>query len=111
MNDADSMLVRVRRPDGRETWLRVPEEQLQRLMDLAAGEFGDKSIIGGPEPEKGEMKRRWINLKVKQRVRGRLHRAAEAVRDMWGRLSNLRRPHHALGAWGVRRRGQPAAPM
>jgi hypothetical protein len=39
-------LVRVRRPDGREFLLRVPGEHLQRVMDLAAGEFGDKTIKG-----------------------------------------------------------------
>lgn len=45
----DEALVRIRRPDGREILLRVPGEHLQRVMDLAAGEFGDKSIIlGGP---------------------------------------------------------------
>jgi hypothetical protein len=43
------LLVRVRRPDGRETLLRVPDEHLQRVMDLANGEFGDQSILlGGP---------------------------------------------------------------
>ncbi len=45
MTDQDSFLVRVRRPDGVEVLLRVPEEYLERVMDLAAGEFGDKSII------------------------------------------------------------------
>jgi hypothetical protein len=45
----DPILVRVRRPDGQTILLRVPEEHLQRLMDLANGEFGDKSIdLGGP---------------------------------------------------------------
>jgi len=43
-------LVRIRRPGGREILLRVPEEHLQRVMDLANGEFGDPNIIlGGPE--------------------------------------------------------------
>jgi len=49
LND-DSILVRLRRPDGRETIVRVPGEHLQRVMDLANGEFGDTSIdLGGPE--------------------------------------------------------------
>lgn len=44
------MLVRVRRPDGKETLLNVPDEHLQRVMDLAVGEFGDPSILlDGPE--------------------------------------------------------------
>ncbi len=43
-------LVRMRRPDGREYLLRVPGEHLQRLVDLACGEFGDPSIIlDGPK--------------------------------------------------------------
>lgn len=49
MND-DSFLVRLRRPDGKETLVRVPGEHLQRVMDLANGEFGDKSIeLDGPK--------------------------------------------------------------
>lgn len=48
----DSILVAVTRPDGIKIVLRVPEEHLQRVMDLANGEFGDKSIdIGGPRPD------------------------------------------------------------
>lgn len=47
----DEALVRVRRPDGVETLLRVPGEHLQRVIDLACGEFGDKSIVLGPIPE------------------------------------------------------------
>jgi hypothetical protein len=43
---ADHCLVRMRRPDGSEYMLRVPAEHLQRVMDLAAGEFGDKTILG-----------------------------------------------------------------
>lgn len=39
-------LVRIRRPDGRETLLRVPGEHLQRVLDLAAGEFGDRTVLG-----------------------------------------------------------------
>lgn len=43
-------LVRMKRPDGSHYLLQVPEEHLQRVMDLAAGQFGDPSIdIGGPE--------------------------------------------------------------
>lgn len=46
----ESILVRVRRPDGSEKTLRMPAEHLQRVMDLATGEFGDPSIIHvGPE--------------------------------------------------------------
>lgn len=53
VNDG-TFLVRVRRLDtGKETLLRVPAEHLQRVMDLANGEFGDPSIIlGGPEMPK-----------------------------------------------------------
>jgi hypothetical protein len=39
-------LVRLRRPDGTETLMRVPGEHFDRVMALAAGEFGDKSIVG-----------------------------------------------------------------
>lgn len=46
----ETLLVRVRRPNGREVYLRVPYDHLERVMDLAAGEFGDPSIIlGGPK--------------------------------------------------------------
>lgn len=46
----DPLLVRLRRPDGKETIVRVEGEHLQRVMDLANGEFGDASIdLGGPE--------------------------------------------------------------
>lgn len=38
-------LVRLRRPDGTETLMRVPGEHFDRVMALAAGEFGDKSIV------------------------------------------------------------------
>jgi len=44
METDDSFLVRLRRPDGKETLVRVPGEHLQRVMDLANGEFGDKTI-------------------------------------------------------------------
>lgn len=52
--DSSDSLVRIRRPDGKETLLRVPGEHLQRVMDLAVGEFGDKSIVLGdiPPPRK-----------------------------------------------------------
>lgn len=54
----DPMLVRLRRPlpDGsvKETLVRIPGEHWERVMALACGEFGDKSIdIGGPELPKG----------------------------------------------------------
>jgi hypothetical protein len=39
-------LVRLRRPDGTETLMKVPGEHFDRVMALAAGEFGDKSIVG-----------------------------------------------------------------
>lgn len=49
----DPMLIRMKRPDGSTYYLQVPGEHLQRVMDLANGEFGDKSIdLGGPEPVK-----------------------------------------------------------
>jgi hypothetical protein len=41
----ETFLVRVRRQDGSEKILRVPAEHLQRVMDLACGEFGDPSIV------------------------------------------------------------------
>ena len=47
----DDALVRIRRPDGSTALLRVPGEHLQRVIDLACGEFGDKSIVLGPIPE------------------------------------------------------------
>lgn len=37
-------LIRVTRPDGHSTLLRVPGEHWERVMALAAGEFGDRSI-------------------------------------------------------------------
>ena len=38
--------VHLKRPDGSQIQLKVEnEDQLQRLMDLTAGEFGDKSIV------------------------------------------------------------------
>jgi hypothetical protein len=42
-------LVRVTKPDGSTILLRVPNEHLERVMALAAGEFGDRSIT---TPEK-----------------------------------------------------------
>lgn len=46
----DDALVRIRRPDGSTALLRVPGEHLQRVMDLACGEFGDPSIVMGDIP-------------------------------------------------------------
>jgi hypothetical protein len=43
--ESADVVVRIKRPDGRETWLRIPGEHWERVVDLAAGEFGDKSII------------------------------------------------------------------
>lgn len=46
----ETLLVRVRRPDGREVFLRVPYDHLERVMELANGEFGDPSItLAGPQ--------------------------------------------------------------
>ncbi len=42
---SDDILVRMRRPNGSTFDLAVPIEHLQRVMDLANGEFGDKSIV------------------------------------------------------------------
>lgn len=39
-------MVRLRRPDGSTALLKVPGEHFDRVMALAAGEFGDKSIVG-----------------------------------------------------------------
>ena len=50
----DPILVRVRRPDGSEKILKVPAEHLDRLLALAEGEFGDKSIIGIQAPQQEE---------------------------------------------------------
>ena len=48
-------LVRMKRPDGRTYYLRVDGEHLQRVMDLANGEFGDRTIdLGGPEMPEAE---------------------------------------------------------
>lgn len=47
--------VRLKRPDGKITEMKIQDEHLQRVMDLANGEFGDKSILlDGPEPAKEE---------------------------------------------------------
>lgn len=52
MEKIDSALVTVTRPDGIRVVLRVPAEHMQRVMDLANGEFGDPSIdLGGPTPK------------------------------------------------------------
>lgn len=50
----DDALVRIRRPDGSTALLRVPGEHLQRVMDLACGEFGDPSILLGDISEPRE---------------------------------------------------------
>lgn len=42
-------LVHMRRPDGREYWLRIPPEHWDRVMALTQGEFADPSIqLSGP---------------------------------------------------------------
>lgn len=52
------VLVRVKRPDGSIKWLRVPAEHWPRVLELANGEFGDKTIdMGGPELPKETPKR------------------------------------------------------
>ena len=40
----DPMLVRLTRPNGSSVIVRVPPEHIERVMALASGEFGDKSI-------------------------------------------------------------------
>lgn len=40
-------LMRVRRPDGLECWLRFPGENLQRVMDRTEKEFGKKDSTPG----------------------------------------------------------------
>lgn len=48
--DLSGTLVRMKRPDGRTYLLRIPGEHWTRVVDLAHGEFADKSIdLGGPE--------------------------------------------------------------
>jgi hypothetical protein len=43
-------LVMLKRPDGTVKVVRVPAEHWERVVELASGEFGDKSILlGGPE--------------------------------------------------------------
>ncbi len=52
LNDkyAADCLVLLKRPDGTVKVIRVPEEHWQRVVDLACGEFADKSIeLGGPK--------------------------------------------------------------
>ena len=44
-NRPGMFLMRVRRRDGAEQLLWVPNEHHDRLCESAAGEFGDKSII------------------------------------------------------------------
>jgi hypothetical protein len=49
-NCVDECLMRLKRPDGTVKLVKFPAEHLQRVMDLANGEFGDPSIdLGGPE--------------------------------------------------------------
>ena len=44
------VLIRLKRPDGSIKWLRVPAEHWPRVLELANGEFGDKSILlDGPK--------------------------------------------------------------
>ena len=46
----DECMMRLKRADGSTKLVKFPAEHLQRVMDLANGEFGDKSIdLGGPE--------------------------------------------------------------
>lgn len=47
---AADCLVYLKRPDGSIKVIRVPPEHWARVLELANGEFGDKSIeLGGPE--------------------------------------------------------------
>lgn len=49
---ADSV-VKLTRPDGTVRYVRVDGEQLDRLMAVANGQFGDPSIdLGGPALKK-----------------------------------------------------------
>lgn len=44
-------LVRIKRSDGTTFLLAVPEEHVQRVIELAKGDFGDKSVVlDGPKP-------------------------------------------------------------
>lgn len=58
MIGTETLLVRVRRPGMEPVYLRVPYDHLQRVMDLANGEFGDPGIeLVGPElPKPNEQK-------------------------------------------------------
>lgn len=48
--DPDRLLVTLTRPDGTKTKVRVDMEQFGRLLELANGEFGDRSIVlDGPQ--------------------------------------------------------------
>lgn len=46
--DANHFLARVTRPDGTTFLLRIPNEHFDRVVALASGEFGDKTIAIGP---------------------------------------------------------------
>lgn len=47
---APDCLVFLKRPDGSIKVVRVPPEHWERVLELANGECGDKSIdLGGPE--------------------------------------------------------------
>ena len=39
--ESSDVVVRIRRPDGKETWLRVPAEHWERVLALADAEFGE----------------------------------------------------------------------
>lgn len=43
-SDPGYFLARVRRPDGTEVLLRIPDEHYHRVEALAEGEFRDTSI-------------------------------------------------------------------
>lgn len=50
METPQDALVRVRRPDGKETVLRVPREHLERVKALAEGDPPDLSILSTKVP-------------------------------------------------------------
>lgn len=56
MIDPTEILAILKRPDGSIKVVRIPSEHLGRLVELANGEFGDKSIeLGGPAlPKEGK---------------------------------------------------------
>lgn len=52
-SDPGFFLARITRKDGTTVLLRIADEHYERVVNLAAGEFGDKTIQPGPRPKKG----------------------------------------------------------